>query len=266
MLLTNKNAVIYGGGGSLAGAIAKTFAAAGARVFLTGRNLASLRETADAIIETGGLAETHIVDAFDEAAINDHLQQMKRLAGTVDISFNLTSSEVVQDIPLVDISADDFINPVSRMLRTRFLTARAAGKIMMEQGTGVILSLTATPGGIGYPYTAGFSAACCAIESFAVNLAAELGIYGPRVINIRSAGSPDSKLFASALENHPQVMIPVLEKMKNDTMLKKLPLMDDIANTALFLSSDMAAAITGVTIDVTAGTTSALNYRVRQRV
>ena len=51
--------------------------------------------------------------------------------------------------------------------------------------------------------------------------------------------------------------------MKNDTMLKKLPLMADIANTAVFLASDMAAAITGVTVDVTCGTTAALNYKTK---
>jgi Enoyl-(Acyl carrier protein) reductase len=50
--------------------------------------------------------------------------------------------------------------------------------------------------------------------------------------------------------------------MKNDTMLKNLPLMDEIANTAVFLASDFAKSITGVTIDVTGGTTAGLNYRV----
>ena len=50
--------------------------------------------------------------------------------------------------------------------------------------------------------------------------------------------------------------------MKEDTMLKDLPLMNDIANAAVFLASAMASKITGVTIDVTAGTTASLNYRV----
>ena len=45
-------------------------------------------------------------------------------------------------------------------------------------------------------------------------------------------------------------------------MLKKLPLLDDIANAALFLTSDLAGKITGVTVDITAGTTAGLNYRV----
>ena len=57
-------------------------------------------------------------------------------------------------------------------------------------------------------------------------------------------------------------MGPVISSMENDTMLKKMVLMDDITNAALFLVSDLAASITGVTIDVTAGTTQGLNYRI----
>ena len=51
-------------------------------------------------------------------------------------------------------------------------------------------------------------------------------------------------------------------RIKNDTMLKEMPSMKDIANAAVFLASDLASKITGVTLDVTAGTTSALNYKI----
>ena len=57
-------------------------------------------------------------------------------------------------------------------------------------------------------------------------------------------------------------MAPILKQMEADTMLKKLPLMKDIAHLAVFLSSGLAANITGVTVDITGGTTSGLNYRV----
>jgi 3-oxoacyl-[acyl-carrier protein] reductase len=50
--------------------------------------------------------------------------------------------------------------------------------------------------------------------------------------------------------------------MKNDTMLKELPAMKDIANAAVFLASDLAGKITGVTLDITAGSTTALNYKL----
>ncbi|HEY0679945.1 MAG TPA: SDR family oxidoreductase [Chitinophagaceae bacterium] len=261
-MLHNKNAVIYGAGGSLGGAVARALAAASAKIFLTGRNTGPVQKLSDEINAAGGQTEVHQVDALDEKAINEHLEMVVKKAGTVDISFDATGTDVVQNIPLVEMQVNDFISPVSYMLHTRFLTAVAAGKIMMKQGSGVILSLTATPGGIGYPYTGGFAPACRAIECLCTNLASELGPYGVRVVNIRSGGSPDSNVFKEAIRSMPNEMKPILQKMKDDTMLKELPLMADIANAAVFLSSDYAAKITGVTLDVTGGTTAALNYRV----
>src|SRR5580658_6876776 len=263
MILQNKNAVVYGAGGSLGGAIARAFAKAGARVFLTGYRLASVQKVADEIIGSGGKAEVAIVDGFDENAVVAHLEKVRQQAGSVDISYNGVEIPVVQNIPLTEISLDDYVRPVMQTAHTRFLTAKAAAKVMMEQRSGVILSVTATPGGIGYPYTGGFAAANAAVESLARNLASELGPYGIRVVNIRSGGSPDSRVFQEAIERVPAVMEEVLRGMEGDTMLKKLPPMADIANTAVFLASDLAASITGVTVDVTSGTTAALNYRVK---
>jgi len=260
--LRNKNAVIYGGGGSLGSAVAKTLARAGAKVFLTGRTITPLQKVADEIIRSGGVVVIDQMDAFDKKAIDEHLQKVITEAGTVDISFNAADIELIQGIPLVDMHVDDFVTPITRTMQTRFLTAVAAAKVMQQQRSGVILTLTATPGGIGYPYTAGFAAACSAVERFSCNLAAELGVYGIRVVNIRSGGSPDSRVFKDAIESNPGMMAEVLQKMENDTMLKQLPLMDDIANVAVFLVSDLASKITGVTVDVTAGTTAGLNHRV----
>lgn len=262
MLLQNKNAIIYGAGGSLGGAVAKAFAGAGAKVFLTGRHLSSVQKTADEILASGGHAEVDQVDALDEKAIHAHIEKVVQKAGTVDISFNAVDIPVVMNIPLVNMAVSDFVDPITVTMQTRFLTAVAAGRVMMKQGSGVILSLTATPGGIGYPLNGGFAPACCAVESFSRNLAAELGPYGVRVVNIRSGGSPDSSVFKNAINSIPEEMKHIIRMMEDDTMLKKLPLMADIANTAVFLSSDMAGKITGVTIDVTAGTTAGLNYRV----
>jgi NAD(P)-dependent dehydrogenase (short-subunit alcohol dehydrogenase family) len=261
-MLQHKNAVIYGAGGSLGGAVAKAFAGAGATIFLTGRTSGPLEKIASEIRASGGKAEVAIVDALNEEAINRHLENMVQQAGSVDISFNATGTDVVQNIPLTGMQVNDYIHPITHMLQTRFLTAVAAGKVMMKQGSGVILSLTATPGGIGYPYTGGFAPACAAIETLAQNLASELGVYGVRVVNMRSGGSPDSRVFKEAIKQEPEAMESVLKKMKADTMLKKMPLMADIANVAVFLSSNLAAGITGVTVDVTCGTTAALNYRV----
>ena len=263
MLLQNKNAVVYGAGGSLGGAVAKALAGAGARVFLTGHRRPSVQKIADEILAARGTAEVDEVDAFNEESIRAHLERVVQKAGKVDISFNAVGVDVVQNIPLTDIAPDDFVRPVTLTMQTRFLTAVAAGKVMMRQGSGVILFLTATPGGIGYPFTGGFAPACCAVEALSRNLAIELGVYGIRVVTIRSGGSPDSKVFKDAIDSNPAGMEPIIRMMKADTALKQMPLMADIANAAVLLASDMAGKITGVTVDVTAGTTAGLNYKVQ---
>ena len=264
-MLQHKNAVVYGAGGSLGGAVAKALAGAGARVFLTGHRLPSVQKIADEIIAAHGTVEVDEVDGFDEHAITAHLERVVQKAGKVDISFNAVGVDVVQNIPLTDIALDDFVRPVTLTMQTRFLTAIAAGKVMMRQGSGVILFLTATPGGIGYPFTGGFAPACCAVEALSRNLAIELGVYGIRVVTIRSGGSPDSRVFKEAIDSNPAGMEPIIRMMKGDTALKQMPLMADIANAAVFLASDMAGKITGVTVDVTAGTTAGLNYKVQSK-
>jgi len=260
--LHNKNAVIYGAGGSLGGAMARAFAKSGAKVFVTGIRLEKVQKLAAEINASGGHAEADEVDALDEKAVADHMAAVVRKAGTVDISFNAAWNGVVQGVPLTEISVQDFVTPIQMAIQSRFITGTAAARVMMKQKSGVILNLTATPGGIGYPFTGGFAPTCAAIESLSRNLAVEFGIYGVRSVNIRSSGSPDSKVFKDAIVSQPEVIKTVLRTMEADTMLKKLAMLEDITNTALFLVSDLATTITGITIDMTVGTTGGLNHRI----
>jgi 3-oxoacyl-[acyl-carrier protein] reductase len=262
MILQNKNAVLYGVGDSMGGAVAVALAAAGARVFVTARHVEKAEAVAARIREAGGRAEAARVDALDREAVEAHANDVARAAGSLDLSFNLINIGDVQGTPLIEMQAEDFVRPVRTAMLTQFLTATAAGRIMARQGSGVVLTLTATPGGIGYPLTGGFAPACAAIETFATNLAAELGPRGVRVVNIRSAGSLDSRPFRDAAAQGGDDVNEFFARMKNDTMLKALPAMKDIANAAVFLASDLAAKITGVTLDITAGSTSALNYKL----
>jgi NAD(P)-dependent dehydrogenase (short-subunit alcohol dehydrogenase family) len=221
-----------------------------------------VKALAEEIIGAGGQAVAAEVDALDPQAVTDCVSGIVCSTGRLGVSFNAIALQDRQDIPLVELALDDFVRPVRTAMETQFITSTAAGRIMKEQGMGVILSLTATPGGIGYPNVGGFGPACCAIEGFSRNLASELGPFGVRVVNIRSAGSPDSRVFREAIEQGGERGAAFMQKVTDDTMLKELPSMADIANVAVFLSSRMASKITGVTIDVTSGTTAALNSRV----
>ncbi len=144
MLLEDKNAVIYGAGGSIGGAVARTFAREGARVFLAGRTRASLDTVADDIEAAGGHAEVTVLDALDGRAVDEHVGEIVERAGSIDVSFNAISIRDVQLIPLVEMSSEDFMLPISTGATTHFLTATSAARHMATQGSGVILTLSSS--------------------------------------------------------------------------------------------------------------------------
>src|SRR6266496_1746118 len=130
MLLENKNAIVYGAGGSIGGGVARTFAREGARVFLAGRTRASLEAVAAEIAAAGG-----------EAGV-----------------------------------------------RSSFVTARAAARLMAERGGGVILHLNSGSGAGAMPGMGSTGPADAATEAFMRYLAAEVGPRGVRVCGIWTAG------------------------------------------------------------------------------
>lgn len=147
MLLENKNAVIYGAGGSIGGAVAREFAREGARLFVTGRTREKLEAVASEITAEGGSAEVAVLDALDEQAVDEHAQAMVSQAGSINVSFDLITRGDVQGIPLIDMTTDDLLRAVVNGLRSNFVTARAAARHMVEQGSGVILALETAAAG-----------------------------------------------------------------------------------------------------------------------
>jgi 3-oxoacyl-[acyl-carrier protein] reductase len=107
VLLESKIAVIYGGGGSIGGAVARAFARDGARVVLAGRTPAKLEAVAQQIHAAGGLAETAVVDALDEHAVDQHADAVAADAGGIDISFNVITHPYTHGIPLAEMAVDD---------------------------------------------------------------------------------------------------------------------------------------------------------------
>jgi 3-oxoacyl-[acyl-carrier protein] reductase len=126
MLLEHKNAIVYGGGGSVGGAVARAFAREGAKVFLAGRTLESLEEVAEEIAAAGGVAETAQVDALDERAVDELADAVAEKAGGIDVSFNAIFNDDVQGKPLAEMPFEHFARPITKAMRNQFLTARAA--------------------------------------------------------------------------------------------------------------------------------------------
>lgn len=254
-LLTGKTAIIYGGGGGIGGGVARTFAREGARVFLVGRTRAKLDAVAKDIKDAGGSADSAIVDALDEKAVDDHVKDVVSKAGRVDVSFNLITRGDVQGTPLVEMTTDDLLRGVVTGLRSNFITARAAARRMIEQRSGVILHLNSASGAGAQPGMGSTGPADAATEALMRYLAAEVGPHGVRVCGIWTAGVAETltrEKMAAVNENVPDVE-RVKEMLAGMTALRRNVTLADVAEVATFLASDRAAGMTGAMANVTSG-------------
>jgi NAD(P)-dependent dehydrogenase (short-subunit alcohol dehydrogenase family) len=255
--LEGKNAIIYGAGGGIGRGVARTFAREGARVFLAGRTQARLDAVAETIAGDGGQADVAVVNTMSEEEVAAHAREVADLAGTLDVSWNLTSRGDVQGIPLIDMTLADFMQPITAGTTTNFITARAAARIMVEQGSGVILAITSGSSAGTHPMMGGTGPADAATEVYLRYLAKEIGPRGVRVVGLWTAGVPET--FGLADDTNatrrgsgmgPADIDGMLGPM---TMLGHAPRLDQVADAAAFLASDRAGGITGTRINVTCG-------------
>lgn len=244
MLLENKSAIVYGAAGAIGGAVARAYAREGARVFLAGRTLATLEEAAADIRARGGVAEAAQVDALDKSAVDAHAALVAEVAGRIDVSFNAVAVRVVQNIALTDIPLDDFLAPINGLCRTNFLTATAAARHMTAQGSGVIVMLSATSTKETRHQMGGFAPACASIEALMRSLAGEIGRQGVRVVGLRSNFTPETYPAATAEDVAPLI---------RDSLLGRLPKLRELADSAAFLASDAAGAMTAATLNLSCG-------------
>jgi NAD(P)-dependent dehydrogenase (short-subunit alcohol dehydrogenase family) len=142
MIFEDKNAVIYGGGGAIGGAMARVFATEGARVFLAGRTKAKLDAVAADIAAAGGQAETTQVDALDQGAVDEHADAVVSKVGGIDIAVHAMSVIHDQGTVLADLTLDEFMRPIDGFQRTLFITTKTVARHMGGARPGVIITLS----------------------------------------------------------------------------------------------------------------------------
>ncbi len=261
MLLHEKVSIIYGGGGAIGGAAARVFAREGARVFLAGRTAAKLEAVARDVRAAGGAAETAIVDALDEQAVEKHADAVAAKAGRIDIAFNAVGIVHLQGPPFAEVSLEDFTKPIAGYTRTNFITAKAVSRHMAKRGSGVILTIS-TPGSrMSAPGFIGYGVTCAAVEAFTRILAGELGPQGIRVVCLRPHAIPEAvatshakKVFQGFADRAGTTVETMLsEAMRSGTLLKRLPTLAEVAEFAAFVASDKAGAMTGAIANLSCG-------------
>jgi len=257
--LQDKRAVIFGASGSIGSMAAKAMAAEGAEVFLAGRTLLNLEKVAGEIRSAGGVAHTALVDALDPAAVDAFIDVITKDQG-IDIVFNATgprAHEFHNGILAVDLEADQFMGPVSTLLKSQFITARAAARRMVQQKSGVIIFLTGSPSRAHVQGATAIGAAFGAIENFMENLALELGPSGVRSVCLRTTANVDTRtidevigiLAAQANTSREEV----ITRIAAYNFLKVPATVADTVNALVFLASDKARMVTATVFNVSAG-------------
>lgn len=241
MLLEGRNAVIYGAGGAIGGAVARALAREGATVHLAGRRTEPLEALATELHDAGGVATVATLDALDEQAVDRHVDELVASASSLDISLNVISHGEIFGTPLAEMTLEDFERPVRIATRSTFITARAAARHMIPQRSGVILTF----GGYGQPLRdfnlGGFQVGLSAVDALRRQLAAELGAHGIRVVTLQSVGIPETHFSNGDGDETPP------------RLLDRAPTLADVGNVAAFAASDYAAAITATAINITSG-------------
>ena len=252
--LESKIAVIYGNG-TIGETIAQAFTREGAKVFLTGRNRQRLSEIADGITASGGSIQTAVVDASDEAAVARHLDGI----GRVDIVFNAIgkSQKGIQGLPIAELAVEDFMLPIVTYARAHFVTASAAARRMVKQGSGVIMAHTPNASRISPPFVGGAVPAWAAIEALFRSLSVECGAFGVRSVCLHTTGIPETKLIDEVWEIHGKAHGITFEQfhnvMEGMTHRKRLTTLRELSDAAVFAASDEGSAITGTILNLTAG-------------
>jgi 3-oxoacyl-[acyl-carrier protein] reductase len=257
VLLEDRNAVIYGGGGAVGGAVARAFAREGARVFLAGRTAAALDAVAGEITAGGGRAETAVVDALDEEAVDRHADDVATSAGGIDVSFNAIGHGDVHGPTLLEMPYEDFARPITTAMRSLFLTSRAAARHMVRRGSGVILTITATTAHKTLPQVGGTGVTFDAMESLCRQWACELGPRGVRVAWLQATGLPeaiaDIPEFPDYGTGTPMNRDEMIAWNQAETMLDRLTSLAEVGNAAAFLASDLASGMTATSANITCG-------------
>ena len=147
-ILKDKYAVVFGAGGSIGAAVAKEFAAEGAEVFLSGRIRPNLEAVAKQIAANDGTAQAAVFDTLSDTAVNEYLDSIAKQKGKIDIVLDAAgplAKEYGNGKNAVDLPIDEFMVPLSTMLRSRFITARSAARHVIKHHSGVIMLATDSP-------------------------------------------------------------------------------------------------------------------------
>ena len=236
-LLKDKVAFLTGGGSGITLRIAERFAQHGARVMLVGRKQEKLDAAVSSIRSAGASADSFAADVRDYEALQNAFRKTRDLWGEIDILVCGAAGNF--PAPVLGMSANGFKSVIDIDLLGTFNTCRGAYEYLRKPGASVI-GISATHAFNPVPLQAHVCAGKAGVDMLSKVLALEWGPAGIRV-NIISPGPVDDTEGMRRLAPTPEARASVASRVP----LRRFADKDEIADLALFLSSDAAAYITG---------------------
>jgi NAD(P)-dependent dehydrogenase (short-subunit alcohol dehydrogenase family) len=240
-----KRVLITGGGSGIGKSMAETFAAQGARVFITDVSETVLAECPDSWLKMTG-------DASDPAHMRDVFARIATEWGGIDVV--CANAGIAGPTALVeDVEPEDFRRCLAVNLEGAFLAAKYAAPMMKAQRSGVILITSSNAGINGFPNRAPYAAAKWAEIGLMKTLAMELGPFGIRA-NAIAPGCVEGPRIEGVIEREAKAKGTTPDVIRAGyeagVSMRSFVTAQDIANMAVFLASDGARLVSGQVIPV----------------
>lgn len=243
-LLQGKTAIVTGASQGIGRAIADVFAENGGTVVVADIDVVGAAAAADELKAAGHEASAFECDVSDPAAVDSLVSHALSEHGSLDVMVN--NAGITRDATMRKMSVEHFDEVVAVHLRGCWLGTRAASLAMRETDTGgAIVNLSSISGKVGNIGQTNYSAAKAGIVGLTKSAAKEVGHVGIRV-NAIQPGLIRTRMTEAMRED-------ILEARIKEIPLGRAGEPKDIADTALFLASDLSSYITGIVVEVAGG-------------
>jgi len=258
MRLKEKVAIVVGGGQIPGGTIgngratAILFAREGAKVMVVDRNLNSAQDTVSMIVKEGGIAKAVAADVTDEASLQKMIAHCVTEWGRIDILHNNVGFSLgAGDAVIEEITSEAFDRIMQLNLRGMVMTCKHVLPIMRKQRSGVIISISSHAVLVSYPYVA-YKASKAGVIAMTEQLADMNAEYGIRA-NAILPGLMNTPMAIESRIKKGKSREEVIAERDAQVPLGKMGTAWDVAYAALFLASDEAKFISGVSLLVDGG-------------
>ena len=242
--MKGRTAVVTGASKGIGKGIARVFARQGVQVLVVARGEADCQQTVSDIRAAGGTAEYCLTDVTDWDAVSQMVETAKEKFGGVDIL--CSNAGIFPQAHILDMKPEEWDQVLNTNLKSTFLTVKACLPAMQARGGGRVVITSSITGPVtGFPGWTHYGASKAGQLGFLRTAAIELAKHKV-TINAVMPGN----IITEGLEGLGQ---DYLDTMAASIPLKRLGVVEDIGNAALFFASDEASYITGQTIVVDGG-------------